>query len=109
LSRLLPWSRRDPTRIARRFNAGIEHQTSASPAGTAETGVLTQRDGELSRPCGTRSSWDRYPALKRRAILDCSFGTNARYGNALQNFEPRHFRLYLGLRAFILSRNASLK
>src|SRR5712672_2904095 len=71
-SRQVPLSRRDISRIARRFNAGKQPAWHTSPEGTAEgwgAGL------DLSRPFGTRDIFASKPALKRWAILACSFGT----------------------------------
>ena len=64
----IPLSRRDILRIARRFNVGKHPAGLTSPEGWGK-GL------DLSRPFGTRDLLASNPALKRRAILDCPFGT----------------------------------
>src|SRR5882672_11593671 len=63
-------SRRDMTRIARRFNAGKTVNDKESPEGTTEqneTGI-----GVSAVPSGLQSVRIVFPALKRRAIFAVS-------------------------------------
>jgi hypothetical protein len=57
-------------RIARRFNAGKNTASDASPEGTVE-GFFAN----LNRPFGTGNLLMSIPALKRWAIFACPFGT----------------------------------
>ena len=70
-----PWplqqaaSRRDGSKIAQRFNAGLRGERGASPAGTTEIGAWLGRLSSLRDLCGSLGSG---PALKRWAILEKS-------------------------------------
>src|SRR5712664_1212904 len=69
-ARLRGVSRRDMTRIARRFNAGKTVDDKESPEGTTEqngTGL-----GVSAVPSGLQSVQIVFPALKRRAIFAVS-------------------------------------
>lgn len=56
-------------KIARRFNAGMEVEASRVPKGRLK------HVSHFSRPFGTLDPHATYPALKRRAILECPYGT----------------------------------
>jgi len=56
-------------KIARRFNAGMEAEASRVPKGRPK------HVSHFSRPFGTLDLFAAYPALKRRAILECPSGT----------------------------------
>jgi len=76
-----PLSRRDVMKIARRFNAGSEAQRiRVRPGGTVEAPPAkgeASADGSIV-PSGRAGHEGRLtPALKRRAILGCPFGTAA--------------------------------
>jgi len=56
-------------KIARRFNAGMEAEASRVPKGRLKHG------SHFSRPFRTLDIRVAYPALERRAILECPYGT----------------------------------
>jgi hypothetical protein len=56
-------------KIARRFNAGMAPIASQVPKGRLKP------INHFSRPFGTLDLPATYPALKRRAILECPSGT----------------------------------
>ena len=56
-------------KIARRFNAGMEAEASRVPKGRLK------HVSHFSRPFGTLDLRAIDPALKRRAILECPYGT----------------------------------
>jgi hypothetical protein len=68
-------SRRDDMKIARRFNAGNRAFDPVSPEGTAESD--RSDDGVQSSLRDSSIFLITVPALKRRAIFDCPFGTEA--------------------------------
>ena len=55
-------------KIARRFNAGMASRASQVPKALNSI-------NHFNRPFGTSDSVAGYPALKRRAILECPYGT----------------------------------
>jgi len=57
------------SRIARRFNAGIEAEASRVPKGR------WKHVSHFNRPLGALDLLASYPTLKRRAILECPSGT----------------------------------
>ena len=83
--RHVPLSRRDISRIARRFNAGKHRVWHTSPEGTAEGWVVGL---DLRRPFGTRDLSASNPALKRWAILDCPVGTPKQWSSRADNAAP---------------------
>jgi hypothetical protein len=55
-------------KIARRFNAGMASRASQVPKGRLNS------INHFSRPFGNSDGVAGYPALKRRAILECPYG-----------------------------------
>lgn len=64
--------------IARRFNAGMRPQRKRIPKGRLRVSPTLPITGRRisAVPSGLEVKFDPYPALKRRAILDCPSGTD---------------------------------
>ena len=62
-------SRRDKMIIAQRFSAGLGIARKKSPGGTIEQQIYPCKMQVFSRPSGTLFVLNRYPALKRWAII----------------------------------------
>ena len=70
--------------IARRFNAGFERSRTQVPKGRLEI-----QGSVFSRPFGTYTIPEPIPALKRRAISNCPYGTPNRAALEFMRYDKR--------------------